>query len=260
VPLPFGYNLRMSRTGGLVLLAASVVACGPRYSKLKLDEIQNVAVGVDDHGQRFCAYTPVAVRVRVTYKDGKQVQSRVPGEESKGRLRTSDFLWSTSHGALDANAVLSLPRDPLAWFNDAIRVAARVRERPELMSETTLHPSFGCGGTLNLGGARGARGGEAEHGGPGGAGPDVRVAAAHVDTKHGGRLVLVRVQTGSEQPEYYVVDPSPKAPFVIDASGGAGGRGGQGVVGVAGRAGVDGQAGLPGVDCSDGMPGQDGSD
>jgi hypothetical protein len=157
--------------------------------------------------------------------------------------------------------VLQLPRDPLPWFDEPIRVGARVVARRELAGETTLRPRFDCGGTVDLRGAGGARGGEAEHGGPGEPGPEVHVALAYVDTRHSGRLVLVRVQRGREQPEFHIVDPRhPEAPFVIDARGGAGGRGGQGVTGVGGSAGVDGSNGTDGVDCADGTSGQAGTD
>lgn len=251
----------MSPANGLVLAAVSIVACGPSYKKLKVDKIQSVAVTVEDQQQRFCAYQPAPLRVVVTYRDGKQAQSRAPGEKSDGRLRRSEFQWSSNHGTIDSEAVLSLPGDPLAWFDEPIRVSALVIARPELVGETTLLPRFDCGGTVRLEGAEGARGGEAEHGGPGEAGPELHVALGYVQPKRGGRLVLVRVQNGSEEPEHFIV--APRGPrtrqLVIDARGGAGGRGGQGVMGHAGTAGIDGQDGAAGVEC-DGTPGQDGTE
>lgn len=248
----------MTRAGGLVFVAAGLVACGPGYSKLEVEKIQSVAVSVQDQQQRFCAYKPVALRALVTYRDGKQAESRAPGEKQRGRLRTSEFEWSSNHGTVDSAAVLSLPHEPLAWFDEPILVSARVIAKAELVGETTLHPRFDCGGTVDVRGAEGARGGEAEHGGPGEAGPEVHVALAYLETKRSGRLMLVRVQPGGEQPDYYLVDPqSAGAPFVIDARGGAGGRGGQGLSGIDGPAGLDGYDG-PG--CADGTSGRDGTD
>ena len=251
----------MNRARALVLVTFWLEACGPSYSELKVDQIARVAVTVDDPDQRFCAYQPVALRALVTYKNGKQVQSRVPGEGSKSRLRTSEFQWSANHGELDRDAVLLIRDDPLAWFDEPVSVSAQVIARPELVGQGALHPRFDCGGTLNLRGANGARGGEAEDGGPGEPGPDVEVALAYVDGAHSGRLVLVRVQRGSEAPEYFIIDPrDPQAPFVIDARGGNGGGGGQGNMGLLGIPGVDGRPGADGVECNGGMPGQDGTD
>jgi hypothetical protein len=79
----------MSRAHGLALIAVGLVSCG--YSKLKVDKIQSVSVTVADARQRFCASMPVALRALVTYRNGEQVQSRAPGESSRGRLRTSEF-------------------------------------------------------------------------------------------------------------------------------------------------------------------------
>src|SRR5690606_1211934 len=79
------------------------------------------------------------------YRDGEQARSRVPGERQRKRLRTSEFRWWASHGDIDADAVLLISDDVLAWFDEPVRVGARVAARPELESETTLEPSFDCG-------------------------------------------------------------------------------------------------------------------
>lgn len=239
---------------------ASLAACGSSYSKLEVDKIQTIAVIVDDPEQRFCAYQPVPLRALVTYKDGKQVRSHIPGEHTKGLVRTTEFEWSSNHGAVDPQAVLALPHGSFGWVDQPISVRARVIAKPVLQGENTLRPRFDCGGTLDLRGAEGARGGEAEPGGPGAAGPEVQVALAYVDTRRSGRLVLVRVQRGDEPVEHYIIDPrNPRAPFVIDARGGAGGGGGQGIMGTSGIDGVAGAAGIDGSECGDGTPGQPGT-
>ncbi|HTM22478.1 MAG TPA: hypothetical protein VL172_18280, partial [Kofleriaceae bacterium] len=175
------------RTSGVVFAAAALASCGPSYRKLEVDKIKSIAVVVDDPQQRFCAYQPVPLRALVTYKNGKQVQSMIPGESQKGKLRTTEFAWSANHGAVDGLAVLALPGDPLAWFDEPINVSASVATRPELRGENTLNPRFDCGGTRDLRGAEGARGGEAEDGGPGAPGPQLQVGLAYVDTKRSGR-------------------------------------------------------------------------
>jgi hypothetical protein len=243
-----------------MVVTASLVACGPSYQKLDVDKIQSVAVAIDDPEQRFCAYAPVALRAIVTYKDGKQARSRTPADAERGHLRTSEFAWSTSHGTVNDLAVLALPHDPLAWFAQPIEVAARVVARPELGGEAVVHPRFDCGGTVDLRGAAGARGGEAEDGGPGAPGPAVDVALAYLETEQSGRLVLVRVRRGDQAPEHFLVAAGPaQKPFVLDVSGGAGGAGGQGVAGLAGRPGLPGASGRDGAPCRDGGPGQDGT-
>jgi hypothetical protein len=254
-------NRRVSYRVRAGVVALLLVGCGPGYQKLEVEKIESVAVTVDDQQGQFCAYAPVALRAVVTYQDGKQALSRVPGEKQKGRLRTSEFAWSSNHGAVDPDAVLSLPHDALAWYDQAIRVRAQVHAKPEVAAETPLRPRFDCGGTLDLRGAPGARGGEAEDGGPGEPGPVVQIGLAYLETARSGRLVLVRVQRGDEVPEHFLIDPrQPQAPFVIDARGGDGGRGGQGVMGIDGLPGVDGEAGVDGVECGDGTPGHDGTD
>ncbi len=251
----------MPRASRLVVIAVSLAACGPSYSELKVDKIKTVSVAAEDLGVDFCAYKPVPLRVLVTYRDGKQVKSRAAGEGPKGRVRASAFQWSSSPGTIDGDAVLSLPLAVLAWFDEPIRVSARVLARPELVGESTLRPRFDCGGTVDLRGAAGARGGEAEDGGPGAPGPDAEIALAYVETQRSGRLVLVRVDSGTGEREHYLISPhSSENLFVIDARGGAGGRGGQGVSGVDGAPGVDGEVGRDGLQCADGTAGGDGTD
>lgn len=195
----------MARTIGGMVVATALVACGPRYQKLEVDKIQSVAVTLDDAGQRFCAYAPAPLRAVVTYKDGGQARSRTPADDERGHLRVSEFAWATTHGTVSSLAVLALPHDPLAWFDAAITVSARVIARPELGGEAVVHPRFDCGGTVELRGADGARGGEAEDGGPGAPGPDVEVALAYVETERSGRLVLVRVRRDDAPPEHFLV-------------------------------------------------------
>ncbi len=101
----------MFRAIGVVVAGASLVACGPGYSKLKVDELQSLSVASDGAAPGFCAYAPVALRALVTYRNGEQAQSRTPGEDQRGRLRTSEFEWSSRHGTVDGNAVLALPVD-----------------------------------------------------------------------------------------------------------------------------------------------------
>jgi hypothetical protein len=253
----------MSRTiGGMVVatsLAAAAAACGPGYQKLEVDKIQSVAVAIDEPDRRFCAYAPVALRALVTYKDGKQAQSMTPGENQRQRLRTSEFQWASTHGTVDDIAVLRLPPDVFAWLGKPVLVSARVSARPEVMGEIDLAPRFDCGGTLDLRGPEGARGGELEDGGPGAPGPVAEVALAYVDAAGagaGGRLVLVRVTRDGAAPEHFVIDArAPRKPFVIDARGGRGGRGGQGEAGAYGAPGMPGNPGLPGPE---GPPGPDG--
>lgn len=248
----------MSRTiGGMVAVAGAVLAaCGPGYQKLEVDKIQRVAVAIDDGDRRFCAYAPVPLRAVVTYEDGKQAQSQMPGDNQRERLRTAEFQWVTTHGEVDDAAVLRLSHDPLAWLDAVIRVSARVVARPELSGEVDLAPRFDCGGTLDLRGAPGARGGEMEDGGPGAPGPRADVSLAYLDRARGARLVLVRVTVEGHAPEHFVIDAAQaKKPFVIDARGGVGGRGGQGM---AGDYGYPGQPGMPGVDAPQGPPGPEG--
>ena len=250
----------------MVVAGASLASCGPGYSKLKVDELQSLSVATDAAEPGFCPYAPVALRALVTYRNGERATSRTPGENQRGRLRTSEFQWSSSHGTVDANAVLALPLDPFVWFDAAIKVTARVIARPEIVGEANMQPRFDCGGTLDYRGSEGARGGEAEDGGPGEPGPTVDVSLAFIATTRHGRLVLVRAQRGTDEPEYFVIDARPsEKPFVIDASGGAGGRGGQGTLGVTGRAGIDavctqgpGQRGTDGEPGGPGGPGHNG--
>lgn len=237
-----------------------LVACGPGYKELKVENIQSVTVATSDPDGRFCAYQTVPLRALVTYRDGKQAQSRIPGEKQRGRLRTSEFDWQSNRGAIDSAAVLSMPDDVLAWYDEPVEVRARVIARPELFGQASLRPRFDCGGTVDLRGAVGARGGEAEDGGPGQDGPELHLAVAYLDSQRDERLVLVRVDRADEQPEYFVIDGAgSRAPFVIDARGGDGGKGGQGVAGMDGAPGVDGQAGPDAPSCGDGAAGQDGS-
>lgn len=239
-----------------MVLGATLVACGPGYQKLEVDKIQSVVVAIEDPEQRFCAYAPVALRALVTYNDGKEARSQMPGENQRERLRTSEFQWTSTHGAVDDAAVLRLSHDPLAWLDKPIRVSARVTARPEMIGERELAPRFDCGGTLDVRGAPGARGGELEDGGPGAPGPVVDVSLAYLDSARG-RLVLVRVTRERESPEHFVIDAThAQKPFVIDARGGAGGRGGQGM---AGAYGYPGTPGAPGVDGPTGPPGPDGA-
>lgn len=238
-------------------------ACGPSYRELNVAQIDHVEVRTDP--QPFCAYAPVALRAVVTYKNGEQAQSRTPGEDQRGRLRTSEFAWSTNQGSVDADAVLTLPVDPLTWFDAPVAVNAHVVARPEMATETTVQPKFDCGGTLDVRGSAGARGGEAEDGGPGAPGPEVDVALAYLETARSGRLVLLRSQRDDDAPEYFVLDPSPSAkPVVIDARGGDGGRGGQGFAGRHGRDGIPGctdlNRGIHGTDGEPGSPGGPGRD
>ncbi len=251
----------MSRTIRGVVVATCLAACGPSYAKLKVDEIQTVAVTIDEPEQRFCAYWPVAMRAVVTYKDGGQARSSTPAESQRGMLRATEFAWSTSQGTVTPQAVLALAGDPLAWFDEPIEVKAEVVARPEMVGEAVVQPRFDCGGHVDLRGAPGARGGEAEAGGNGAPGPVVEVALAYVDTKRSGRLVLVRVTRDGGAPEHFLIGAQQGlAPFVLDVRGGDGGRGGQGV------AGLDGLPGIAGVDgpndraCADGGRGTDGTD
>lgn len=246
----------------LRLLGITVLAsCGGGYSRLDVDKVQSVAVSIDDP-QGFCAYGAVALRALVTYKDGKQVASQMPGENEDGKLRPTEFQWSASQGSVDELAVLRLAPDPLRWFDEPIEVNARVAARAELGGVTSLTPRFDCGGTVDLRGAPGARGGELEDGGPGGPGPSVDVALAYMTSKRSGRLVLVRVQRDEQPAEYFVIDADQALePFVLDAQGGKGGRGGQGFSGVDGFPGIPGAPGVDGTTCestSAGGPGSEG--
>jgi hypothetical protein len=248
---------------GVMVVGASLVACGPGYSKLEVAELQSMSVATEGRAPGFCAYAPVALRAFVTYRNGEHAQSRIPGEDQRGRLRTSEFQWSSSHGTVDADAVLALPVDPLVWFDEPIEVRAHVLARPEIAAATTAQPRFDCGGTLDLRGSEGARGGEDEDGGPGAPAPVVEASLAYLETARSGRLVLLRAQRDGEEPEYFVIDP--RTPVVLDARGGAGGRGGQGTAGVGGRAGLDactewnaGQAGTGGEPGGPGGPGRHG--
>jgi hypothetical protein len=255
-----GFQLGMRWAGrGVMTTAALLCACGPNYKELKVDNIDTVAVVVDGPEQSFCGYKPVPLRAVVTYRNGKQAHSKVPGERQRGRLRVSEFRWSSTQGEIDGDAVLYLSHRVLEWLQQPVRVQAVVGKRPELGAESTLKPRFDCGGTLDFRGAIGARGGEGENAGPGGTGLEVEVALAYIDTETSGRLVLVRARTGDEDPEYYVVTPRSPAPLVIDARGGDGGRGGQGATGMPGQPGVDGRPGPDGPECGDGGPGEDGT-
>jgi hypothetical protein len=243
-----------------MVVTACLVACGPRYQKLEVDKIKTVAVTIDDAEQRFCAYAPVALRAIVTYKDGGQARSRTPEDGERGHLRVSEFAWSTNHGTVNELAVLALPPDPLAWFDKAIQVSARVVAKPELGGESVVHPRFDCGGTVDLRGEVGARGGETEDGGPGAPGPEVDVALAYVETAQAGRLVLVRVRRGEDPAEHFLVaaEGQQKA-FVLDVRGGDGGKGGQGLAGYDGAYGQSGVPGRDGGQCASGMRGTDGT-
>ncbi len=256
----------MSRTIGGMVVAAGVVAgaagaaCGPGYQKLEVDKIQSVAVAIDDPERRFCAYAPVALRALVTYDDGKQAQSQTPGENQRKRLRTSEFAWTSTHGNVDELAVLRLSHDPLAWLDRPVQVSARVVARPEMVGAVELAPRFDCGGTLDLRGAPGARGGELEDGGPGAPGPVVDVSLAYLTRTGGGRLVLVRVTRDDAPPEHFVIDAAQaRKAFVIDARGGDGGRGGQGAAGAFGMPGVPGEPGFEGATCEETTPGGPGT-
>ncbi len=249
----------MFRTIGGMVVATCVAACGPRYQKLDVDNIQTVAATIDDPGQRFCAYAPVALRAIVTYKDGKLARSRTPADDERGHLRVREFAWTSSHGTVNELAVLALPHDPLAWFTEPIKIAARVVARPALGGEATVQPRFDCGGTVDLRGDVGARGGEAEDGGPGAPGPVVEVALGYLEHARTGRLVLVRVRRGDAAPEHFLIAASPSAtPFVLDVRGGDGGIGGQGVAGLDGRVGEMGPTGHDGMPCENGWVGGDG--
>lgn len=240
-----------------VLVFAS---CGGGYSKLKVDQVQSVAVALADT-QPACAYHAIPLRAGVTYKNGDRVASQLPGEPQRGRLRTSEFQWSASHGTIDELAVLRLPHDPLRWFDAPIEVRARVAAKPELAAVASFTPRFDCGGTVDLRGAPGARGGELEDGGSGAPGPAVDVSLAYLNSSRSGRLVLVRVRRDDQPPEYFVVAPESRpGPFVLDARGGDGGRGGQGMPGAHGYAGQPGAPGFGGPTCEETTPGGPGTE
>ena len=250
-------------TIAIILGAAMSASCGPKYTKLKLENIQTISITTRDGSGSFCAYSRAALRAVVTYKDGKQAQTRLPSERQRGRLRVAEFEWSVSHGTINDEAVLRLPDKPLDWFGRPIRVSAHVIQRPELAGEATLIPRFDCNLAVDARGAEGARGGEAESGGPGEDGSNAEVALAYVKNLYGARLVLLRMNAPNKPPIHYLFDPGRGARFVVDARGGRGGRGGQGTVGTWGLPGQDGQdAPLTptSVGCADGASGQPGSD
>jgi hypothetical protein len=196
----------MVRAIGVAGLAALTFAACGGYQKLKVDDVKSVAVTIDEPEQRFCAYAPVELRARVTYKNGDTAQTQTPGEGRKGRLRPAEFQWVSAFGTIDDTAVLRLAPDPFAWLEQPIRVSAKVAARPEMFGATELAPRFDCGGTLDLKGAKGARGGELEDGGAGAPGPVVDVALAYVESPRRGRLVLVRVAREGAPPEFFVID------------------------------------------------------
>ena len=70
----------MQRQLTLACVALAVAACGPGYSKLKVDEIQSMTVAIDHPEQQFCAYQPVALRALVTYKDGKTLNAVITNQ------------------------------------------------------------------------------------------------------------------------------------------------------------------------------------
>jgi len=249
----------MTRATGLLGITL-LASCGGGYTKLNVAQVQSVAVSIEDP-RGFCAYHAIALRALVTYKDGNQVASQLPGEDDDGKLRPAEFQWSASQGSVDELAVLRLPPDPLPWFDEPIEVNARVAAKAELGGVASLTPRFDCGGTVDLRGAAGARGGELEDGGPGAPGPVVDVALAYLTSKRSGRLVLVRVQRDDQAAEYFVIDADQAMkPFVLDAQGGNGGRGGQGSSGVDGFPGMPGVPGVDGTTCENTTPGSPGTE
>ena len=116
----------------------------PTYNLVSGSASKLSSVG-DGDGMQFGRSAPGYMRL-VTYRDGKQAQSRIPGENQRGRLRTSEFEWQTSRGSIDSAAVLSMPDDVLAWYDEPIEVRARVIARPEMFGQADLRPRFDCGG------------------------------------------------------------------------------------------------------------------
>src|SRR5689334_22523468 len=99
----------------LAVLVLSLTACPKPPRPARIDPSKAVAMELLTGGgvTRYCPHgDPPQIGARVTMVDGKQYESWIPGESIQGRLEVTAFEWTTTWGAVDAEAKLRLPYDP----------------------------------------------------------------------------------------------------------------------------------------------------
>ncbi len=253
-----------------LLVAPWLVACPrpPTPARVDPSKVTQLAVHTGGGVTEYCPHgAAVQLGASVTLVDGKVIETWAPGASVEGRLELDKLEWTTSWGVVDAEGRLRLPDDPIGALDRDVTVQARLVDRPDLVAQLTLAPTFGCGGTIgDVGvagvsgswgphgepgrdgedgddddapgdGGDGSDGGAGGDGGDGGPGPVIEAAVTRLDTERHGALLAVRVVTGGAT-GLYLVDPD-GAPFSIVALGGAGGSGGAGGNGGNGGAGGD---------------------
>jgi hypothetical protein len=246
----------------LGLVAACVNPYVPKPATLEPARATAVDLIMVGGARTYCPHgDPLQVKAVVTLDDGSRLETWSSGTSRDGKLPFTELELSSSYGVVDDQGRLQVPADPFAAIDTEVTVTARLVQRPDLVAEVSVAPSFACGGVVAVAGDRGVSGRsgvdgragrtgqsgnsdraatDGEHGGHGqdggdgghaGPGPELEVALGYVDSERHGRLVLVRVGRA-----YFLVDPEGQ-PFAVAARGGSGGSGGSGGRGGAGGAG-----------------------
>ncbi|MCA9673944.1 MAG: hypothetical protein KC464_02800, partial [Myxococcales bacterium] len=211
-------------------LVAGVAGCPrpPQPAHVDPSQVTQLEIHAAGGATRYCPQgDALQLGGTVTTSDGKVIESWAPGASIEGRLPMTSFEWTTSWGSVDGDGRLRLPRDPIAALDRDVTIQARLVDRPDLVAELTVAPSYACGGTVGDSGVSGdsgwygqdgARGQDGQSGtddraptdgqdggdgggggdaGDGGPGPSIDVALTRIETPRHGTLVAVRVVTAS---------------------------------------------------------------
>jgi hypothetical protein len=258
-------RLREIGLASLVVLAPTLVACGPSHAQIDPRNVVNVTVRPASGQLYYCPGDSFQVEVAAKLKDGttcsnvdgkrgclgkdNQVISpelvRIEGSSGSRSGSPTDFVWTPDPNPLTtADSGMTLR----AWLEGA----TEGKPVKSMEGEASLRPVYECQkeGVLTI--VELAPPGE-----KGRPGPEVTVAITSLSTPFYPDAALVRVEWMGNRA--YFISPSADKPVRIVSKGQNGGHGAQGQDGAKGRDGKDAEDGCgKGQDGGNGKPGQPG--
>jgi hypothetical protein len=279
-----------------MLLGGCPRMMGRATISLKDKNVTKIQAGAITPTATACPGQPVMLKVYATTADNKTFETWEPlpdGSVNKNdKLDFGEFAYAASSGTIDPETGLfTPPADPLTNFDQPYTIAVSLIYNSSIASALSLSPDYACikfadwrampgstgqSGYSGYGGSYGSDGGTDRSGGngsdgssgqdgsrgfDGNAGLAIDVKVAYIKSTCCGDLVLVKVSPygAPDQAVTYVTTPDVQNPFVVDASGGAGGDGGSGGAGGGGGSGGSGYNGGNGGNGANGGNGGDGA-